>query len=316
MPGGSREYHVSGIEASWYETGTAYVSMDGHHSDDLKPYTYKTTDYGQTWKSIVGNLPMGNVNTIRQDPVNANLLYAATEYGFYISLDDGGAWHKFMPNLPVGRVDEVVVHPRENDLILASHGYSIWVMDDISALQAMTPDALKAPATLFQPREAVLWKNDRRLSTEIPGSKWWQGENAPRGTAITYHLGTAASTALITIVNTATGEAVRTCLGTTGAGLNRVQWTLTPDPGAGGGAGFGGGGGGRGQQAAAPAAPTGPQPCDTGAGGGRGFGGGGGRGGGGGGIGAGVYRVTLSIDGKDVGNKTFTVLEDTWMNEK
>jgi hypothetical protein len=180
----------------------------------------------------------------------------------------------------------------------------------------MTPDALKAPATLFQPREAVLWRTDRRLSTEIPGDKWWQGENAPRGTAITYHLASPATSALITIVNTATGQAVRTCTGTTTAGLNRFQWTLTGDPGAGGGfpAGRGGGRGGQ-PEAAAPAAPAGPQPCNAPVGGGgRGFGGGGGRGGGGGGgIGPGVYRVTLAINGQDVDTKTFSVLDDIWM---
>ncbi|MEZ5315821.1 MAG: hypothetical protein R2752_00310 [Vicinamibacterales bacterium] len=312
IPGGNREYQVSGIEASWYDPGTAYVALDGHNSDDLKPYIYKTTDYGKTWKPVMGNLPLGNVNTIRQDPVNQNLLYAATEFGFYVSFDDGGAWHRFMPNLPVGRVDEVLVHPREHDLVLASHGRGIWIMDDITALEAMGPETLQAPATLFQPRDSVLWKTDRRLSTEIPGDKYWEGENAPRGTAINYYLGRAANEAKITITNTATGDAVRTCLGSTNAGMNRYQWTLTPNPGQGGGGGRGFGGGGRGgQQAQQTPAPTGPQPCDAGGGGGRG---GFGRGGfGGGGIGPGVYRVTLSIDGRDVDSKNFSILEDVWM---
>jgi len=313
IPGGTREYHISGLEASWYDAGTAYVALDGHYADDLKPYVYKTTDYGQSWTPIMGNLPEGNVNTIRQDPVNATLLYAATEYGFYVSLDDGGSWHQFMPNLPKGRVDEVVVHPREHDLVLASHGRSIWIMDDISALQAMTPETAQAAATLFEPREAVMWKTDRRLSTEIPGDKWWQGENAPRGTAITYYLGQPANEALITITNTATGEDVRTCLGTTDVGLNRYQWTLSGNPGQGGGGRGGRGAFGGAQAQPEPAAPTGPQPCNTGGGfGGRGFGGFGGRGGGGG-IGPGVYRVTLRVDGRDAGTHTFSVLEDIWM---
>lgn len=313
IPGGTREYHVSGLEASWYDAGTAYVSLDGHYAGDLKPFVFKTTDYGRTWTSAAGDLPPGNVNSIRQDPKNRNLLYAPTEFGFYISLNDGQAWHRFMPNLPRVRVDEVVVHPRENDLILATHGYSIWIMDDISPLQALTPQAAQPAVTLFQPRDAVQWKVDRRLSTEIPGAKHWEGENMPRGTAIQYHLARPATSARITITNTATGQAVRTCMGTAAAGLNRYQWALTPD-GAGGGGGRGGFGGGRGQEAAAPAAPAaGPEPCAAPAGGGgRGFGGGG-RGGGGGGIGPGVYRVTLAIDGKDVDSKTFNVLEDVWM---
>src|SRR5688572_17229253 len=87
--GGTKEYHVSGLEASWYDAGTAYAALDGHHWGDMKAYVFKTTDYGQTWTNVAGNLPKGNVNSIRQDPKNRNLLYAPTEFGFYVSLNDG-----------------------------------------------------------------------------------------------------------------------------------------------------------------------------------------------------------------------------------
>ena len=161
----------------------------------------------------------------------------------------------------------------------------------------------------------MLWKADRKNQTEVPGGKWWEGEVAPRGTAIAYYLKTApAGDVKVTITNTATGQAVRTCVGTRNVGLNRFQWALTGDP----------------QPAAAavaaaavaavaarrrgqpdpnaPPAPTGPTPCSAGGGGGGrgGGGGGGGCGGGGGGIGAGVYRVTLTVGGKDVGTQTFS----------
>ena len=329
--GVNHEYYVSGLEASWYDAGTAYVALDGHRSDDFKPYVFKTTDYGQTWTSATGNLPMGNVNSIRQDPVNRNLLYAPTEFGFYISLDDGKAWLPFMPGLPQGRIDDVLVHPREHDLVLSTHSRSIWIMDDITPLQQMTTENQAKDVMLFPPREAVQWKPDPTNSTEVPGDKWWEGEIAPRGTAIAYFLKSApAGEVKVTIANTATGVTVRTCVGTANAGLNRFQWALTPNTAAGGGGGgfaggggAGGGGGGRGGRgaAAAPdpnAAPPAPTPCAGGGGaGGRGFGGGGGGGRGGfGGIGPGVYRVTLAIDGKDVASQTFSVLEDVWLNEK
>jgi hypothetical protein len=35
---------VSRVEASRYAEGTAYVTFDGHRSDDFKPYVFVTTD--------------------------------------------------------------------------------------------------------------------------------------------------------------------------------------------------------------------------------------------------------------------------------
>ena len=323
IPGVNHEYYVSGLEASWYDAGTAYVALDGHRNDDMKPYIFKTTNYGQSWTAVSGNLPQwGCVNSIRQDPVNRTLLYAPTEFGFFVSQNDGQSWAKFMPNLPDVRIDDVLVHPRDHDLILATHARGIWIMDDISALQATTGQ-FATDSTLFKPRDAVLWKADRKNTTSIPGDKWWEGEPAPRGTAIAYYLKSAANDVRVTITNTATGEAVRTCRATGEQGMNRFQWTLVNDAAAAGGGGFGrggGGGGGRGAAAAPepPPAQTGPTPCSSGDGGGRGFGGGGGggRGGFGGGMAPGVYRVNLMVNGQPAGTQTFSVLEDMWLNEK
>ncbi len=289
IPGGTREYWISGLEASWFDAGTAYASIDGHHQNDLNPYVFKTTDYGATWTNITSNLPWGHVNSVRQDPVNPDLLYVAHEFGFFISLNDGQQWHKFMPNLPTVRVDEVLVHPRDNDLILGTHGRSVWIMDDISALQRMTPEKMKQNEVLFAPRDAVAWKTDPRNSTAVPGLQHWRGEPAPRGTAISYFLRTATSGEVrVTIRNTATDTVVRACLGTGTAGLNRFQWPLT--------------GGGTDDATL--------QPCAGGGGGGRGGGGGGGA------ITPGVYSVTLTVGGRDVGTERFSILDDLWMNEK
>jgi hypothetical protein len=323
VPGVNHEYYVSGLEASHYDAGTAYLALDGHRNDDLKPYIFKTTDYGATWTSVSGNLPVvGNVNAIREDPVNKNLLFAPTELGFYISLDGGKAWSKFMPNLPMGRYDEVLVHPREHDLVLSGHGFSVWIMDDITPLEAMASDN-SGDAVLFKPRDAVQWKNDLSARTEVPGQKFWQGENAPRGTAIAYMLKSPATDVKVTVTDLETGAVIHTCTadstnGGLAAGMNRFQWQFTDDRAGAGGGGRGGGGGGNLAAGAAPqpAPPTGPASCFAPqGGGGRGFGGGGGRGGGGGGIQPGPYKVTLTVNGKDAGSQTFKVLEDVWFKQ-
>ncbi|MEE2900276.1 MAG: hypothetical protein VX815_17590 [Gemmatimonadota bacterium] len=287
LPGGTTEYYVSRVEASYFDAGTAYVSLDGHRSDDLRPYVYKTADYGETWQSISSDLPdFGNVNTVRQDPRNADILYVGTEFGFFISGDEGQEWHRFMNGLPVVRIDDVLVHPRDNDLVLATHGRSVYIMDDITALQATTGETMAEAVHLYEPREAVQWGNQRTMSRSVTGDKNWTGENAPTGSAIDYWLDEAADDVNITITNTITGEVVRNLEGTGMAGMNRVHWNLrgdAPQGGGGrGGGGRGGGGGGRGGRQGPQAQP-------------------------------GVYNVTLSVDG-DEHTTTVRVLQDRWMN--
>ena len=232
VPGGTTEYYVSRVEASHHDAATAYISIDGHKSGDLRPYAYMTRDYGQTWTDIGANLPAyGNVNTIRQDPVNPRLLYAGTEFGFFVSLDEGGSWERFMPDLPVVRIDDVVVHPRDNDLVLATHGRSVMILDDVTALQAMTEEVMAADFHLFPPRPAVLWKNNLRRRRAVTGDKNWTGSNAPAGSAIQYYLADDASEGVeIEITDVITGDVVRTLEGTANAGLNRVQWNLRANP--------------------------------------------------------------------------------------
>lgn len=280
LPGGTTEYYVSRVEASHHDAATAYVSIDGHKSGDLRPYVYVTHDYGANWTDITGNLPeFGNVNTVRQDPRNENILYVGTEFGFFISGEEGTTWASFMPGLPVVRIDDVLVHPRDNDLVLATHGRSVYIMDDITTLQDYSEEILEEPAHLFQPREAVIWKRDARQSRSVTGDKNWTGENAPAGTAIAYWLAADATGVEITITDVSTGEAFRHMEGTGRLGTNRVQWNLRgdrPENGQqGGGGGFGGGNQG-------PMA----QP--------------------------GIYKVTLTVNGQSY-ERNVTVLEDMWM---
>jgi photosystem II stability/assembly factor-like uncharacterized protein len=308
LPGGTTEYYVSRVEASWHDPATAYISIDGHRHNDLRPYVYVTRDYGQSWTSISSNLPaMGNVNTVRQDPRNPSLLYAGTEFGFFVSLDEGASWKRFMTNLPVVRIDDVLVHPRDNDLVLATHGRSIQVMDDITALQQLTPAAMAEPWRLLQARDAVLWKNDRRQSRPVTGQKVFEGDAAPDGSFISYYLGSVPSGNIeLTITDMSTGELFRTIEDAPKQqGLNRIEWDLCSDR-----------------------RPIDPQQAGGGRGGFGGFGGcgGGGRGGFGGGgqqgqplvatrATPGVYRVSLTIGGRSQ-SVSLNVLDDIWMNER
>ncbi|HEY9383982.1 MAG TPA: hypothetical protein VIP80_10735, partial [Gemmatimonadales bacterium] len=279
-------YWVSRIDASHFDPGTAYASVDGHRSDDLKPYVFVTRDYGKTWKSISANLPaFGNVQVVREDPKNKNLLYVGTEFGLYLSTNGGAEWQRFMNNFPTVRVDDILVHPRDGDLIVATHGRSVWIADDITPLQQLTPAVLAQDGTLLDIRPAVAWLNDQQAGSRTGGQKVFIGENPPRGTTINYYLKTAAMGDVKLTITDVNGRVIRNLEGSKNAGLNRVEWNLSPNP---------------------PPRPAGAA------------GGGGGGGGGFGGFGAlqtvdpGTYIVTLTVDGRSY-SKPVSVLQDIWM---
>ena len=241
------ETYVSRVEPSAFDAGTCYVSFDGHRTDDHKPYVFVTRDFGQSWTSIAANLPEGNVNVIKEDPKNRNLLYLGTEYAFYISMTGGKDWKRFMTGLPTVRIDDILVHPRDNDLIVGTHGRSIWIIDDITPLQQMTDAVTAADAYLFEVRKATAWATDITKANGLNADKHFRGQNPQGGTAISYYLKAAATGDVKITISDATGRVVREMDGTKDAGLNRVQWNLGPTPVLGGrGAAVAGGRGGRG----------------------------------------------------------------------
>lgn len=314
---GDSPYWVSRIDASHFTAGMAYVAIDGHRSDDLKPYVFVTRDFGASWSNVSGNLPSyGNVQVVREDPKNRNLLYVGTEFGVFISLDAGAQWEPFMNGYPTVRTDDILVHPRDGDLIVASHGRSIWIADDITPLQQWTPQVAAADATLFDVRPAVAYANDITRDVYTGGEKQFEGENPARGTAIQFYLKAGVTGDAKVSIAEASGRMICATTMKATAGLQRVQWALTatPTPVAGAGAGAGAAGaaaGGRGGAGGGGAAAATAAVANCGGGGG----GGGGRGGGAASASPGSYVVTLTVGGKSY-IKPVQVLEDRWMRDR
>src|SRR5262249_13002873 len=87
---GPKDRWVTRVECSQHAEGTAYVTIDRHRNDDLRPYVFKTTDFGATWAALANNLPReGPVHVVRESSRNPELLFAGTEWGLFGSLDGG-----------------------------------------------------------------------------------------------------------------------------------------------------------------------------------------------------------------------------------
>ncbi|SVE53050.1 uncharacterized protein METZ01_LOCUS505904, partial [marine metagenome] len=146
---------VTSIDASRYNKGTAYVSIDLHQVDDRDTYIYKTDDYGAKWVKITNGIPqtqLGYAQIVREDLVRQGLLYAGTENALYVSFDDGEHWQKFENGLPPAPYRWIALQENYGDLVAGTYGRGYWILDDLMALREVSKDILEEDAHLFSMR--------------------------------------------------------------------------------------------------------------------------------------------------------------------
>ena len=149
---------INSLDASPFDAGTAYVAATMYKHDDYKPYLYKTSDYGKSWKKITNGIPDGAfTRVIREDPNKRGLLYAGTETGLYVSFDDGNNWQSMQFNLPLVPITDLAIHKREAELVAATQGRAFWIFDDLPTIhQMMDAGGLNSVSAtkLFKSKEA------------------------------------------------------------------------------------------------------------------------------------------------------------------
>ena len=228
IPGVGSDAVISAVEPSHAAAGTAYVGVERRMMDDLKPYVFKTTDFGKTWTNITGNIPANAyVQVVREDPKNHNLVYVGTELGLFANWNGGTSdWTKLhLGNLPNVAVHEIRVHPRENDLMVATHGRAIWILDDATPIQQMTKEIAAKPAHLFPVRTATRYNTGG--GEWQWGSQAFRGTNAPYGAAFTYWLKDKVADSAVKVEILSGTTVIRTLKKATGgAGFNRMTWDL------------------------------------------------------------------------------------------
>ena len=190
---------IQTVEDSPHMKGRAYIA--GYRflrEHDLKPYIYRTDNYGETWTLLTdgkNGLPADHpTRVIREDPRQAGLLYAGTEFGFFVSFNGGKNWQTLQQNLPTTPVTDIKVH--RNDLVVSTMGRSAWIMDNVTPLQELARIANAAPAAtggsfgfsaledeqtklpavaLFQPREAIRYRSSTAPYSNVDPEYPFQG---------------------------------------------------------------------------------------------------------------------------------------------
>ena len=188
----------------------------------------RTADLGQTWQSVVGEgvPPNDPVEVVREDPVNSNLLYAGTHFGFFASFDAGAHWLR-VGDLPNVRVDDLQIQPRSADLVIATHGRSIAILDDTRPFRELTPEVMAKPAYLFTIAPA---RGFYLLSGFVDwnGKGVYRGENPPEGALIAFWVKKFTGDEVKIAITNSAGQPVANLKAGATPGLNRVNWDLRP----------------------------------------------------------------------------------------
>jgi len=246
------------IEPSPHDAGTAFVVLDDHRRSNMGTYVYKVENYGRKWTSIVTKDISGYALSIKQDPIDPNLLFLGTEFGLYVSTNAGKDWTKWTAGVPTTSVMDLAIQERESDLVLGTHGRSIFVIDDYSGLRGLGDKGLNERLQLLSLSEGTQYLVGQTPSTRFTGDGHFRADNQPYGVMVTFAMSgddlkhpdpeaertrgiakraaateddgkSAAPEKIKVSVATAAGDVVRTFTSDVHQGINRIVWNTRAD---------------------------------------------------------------------------------------
>ncbi len=200
---------INCIAASPFDPGTAYLAATLYLQDDFRPFLYRTTDFGKSWKLITNGIPADDfTRTIRPDPRQKGLLIAGTEAHLYLSTNDGDSWQPFQLNLPHVPITDVQFQKREDDLVVATQGRGFYVLDDLPLVRSIasstTPDG---PVRLFPLKPTYRYVGGGFGGGGL-GSDPNAGKNPPSGAVIYYKLRAKPTTDVVLRITDSAGKLV------------------------------------------------------------------------------------------------------------
>ncbi len=126
---------VSSIAVDRSNYRIAYAAFDGFNAGTSghPGHVFKTTDGGQKWTDISGNLPDTPVNSVVLDPSYPNTLYIGTDVGNFVTFDGGASWGQLGAGLPAVTVAQLSLDPSQpgvRTLVAGTYGRSAWKLND------------------------------------------------------------------------------------------------------------------------------------------------------------------------------------------
>ena len=114
--------YISDILCPENDRATAWISYSSYG----KPHVWRTTDMGLTWESRWTGMPDVPVNTIDVHPDDANIIFAGTDIGVFVTFDAGLNWMPYGNELPRTPILDLKIDVANGYIRAGTHGRSIW----------------------------------------------------------------------------------------------------------------------------------------------------------------------------------------------
>jgi len=214
---------VKRVVPSQHDENTCYVGFNGYrtHNED-KTWLYVTRDLGKTWEDISAGM-MNPIFDVEEDPDNPDVLYIAGDHGIFVTIDRGKTWTEFSTTAPDVIVRDLAIQKRDRDLVIGTYGRGIYIAD-IAPLKELKAETLTKDATLFDIEETIRWNRYERRGESY--GEFAKVMNPAIGADIYYYLkGEPKSVKLI--IKDLEGQVVQELAGSAKKGLQKTSWNLT-----------------------------------------------------------------------------------------
>ena len=135
---GLPERWVTRVVTDPFDSQSIYVTLSGFRWDEPLPHVWKSTDLGQTWSDVTGNLPEFPVNDLVIDPDYPGHLIAGTDAGVYGSLDDGDTWEWIWGDIPAVPIYMMKIHESTRKIVVGTYGLSTYSAN-LDAILSVNP---------------------------------------------------------------------------------------------------------------------------------------------------------------------------------
>jgi hypothetical protein len=117
---------VTRVTPDFTNPEVVYVTLSGYNQDDFGAHVFRSTNAGDTWTAIDGNLPDSPTNDVLVDPLESSRLYLATDVGVFTTSNLGASWSPLATGLPAVPVVDLTLDAGSRTLVAATHGRSQW----------------------------------------------------------------------------------------------------------------------------------------------------------------------------------------------